>query len=158
MSHLKNVMFTGFLTLACLGNAVAGQFDWLEDLEVVARADPGGYAVKLASRFKVGDVEIKAVLSKVNTYADAYMVLKLGELAHKQPETVIKYYIKDKRKGWGVLAKDLGIKPGSQAFHALKRGHDLNFSAQANEAHPGNNSQHKGKNKNRGKGQNRGRE
>ena len=28
-------------------------------------------------------------------------------------------------KGWGNLAKTLGIKPGSREFHALKRGHDL---------------------------------
>jgi hypothetical protein len=26
---------------------------------------------------------------------------------------------------WGVLAKSLGIKPGSKEFHALKRGQDL---------------------------------
>jgi len=29
------------------------------------------------------------------------------------------------RKKLGALAKDLGIKPGSDEFHALKRGHDL---------------------------------
>jgi len=34
-------------------------------------------------------------------------------------------YRADKGKGWGVLAKSLGIKPGSKEFHALKRGHDI---------------------------------
>jgi len=27
--------------------------------------------------------------------------------------------------GWGALAKELGIKPGSEEFHVLKGGHDL---------------------------------
>ena len=26
------------------------------------------------------------------------------------------------KKGWGVIAKNLGIKPGSEEFHALKTG------------------------------------
>jgi len=32
-----------------------------------------------------------------------------------------------KGNGWGVLAKQLGIKPGSDAFKALKAGHDLDM-------------------------------
>jgi hypothetical protein len=31
-------------------------------------------------------------------------------------------YQASKGKGWGVIAKELGIKPGSPAFHALKEG------------------------------------
>jgi hypothetical protein len=34
-------------------------------------------------------------------------------------------YRKGKGKGWGELAKSLGIKPGSREFHALKRDDDL---------------------------------
>jgi hypothetical protein len=69
------------------------------------------------------------------------MVLRLGEMSNKPPEYVIKEYKERKGKGWGVLAKSLGIKPGSKEFHALKRGQDL-YDDQA---------QGKGKGKGKGK-------
>ena len=31
-------------------------------------------------------------------------------------------YRNNKGQGWGVIAKNLGIKPGSDEFHALKAG------------------------------------
>jgi hypothetical protein len=53
------------------------------------------------------------------------MVLRLGEMSNKPPEFVPREYKSVKGKDWGVLAKSLGIKPGSKEFHALKRGQDL---------------------------------
>jgi hypothetical protein len=53
------------------------------------------------------------------------MVMRLGEMSNHQPEYVMKKYKAGKKKGWGALAKSLGIKPGSPEFHALKRGEDL---------------------------------
>jgi hypothetical protein len=38
---------------------------------------------------------------------------------------VLKEYKTSKGKGWGVIAKSLGIKPGSAEFQALKNGQDL---------------------------------
>jgi len=53
---------------------------------------------------------------------------------------VVEQYRAHRDKGWGVLAKSLGIKPGSREFHALKRDQDL-YSGD-----------HKGKGKGKGKG------
>ena len=152
MSRLKFVLLFCFLTAGYSGVAFAGQFDWLKELEVSAKADPKGYALQLASRFKIGDVEVKTVLSDAKNYSDAYMVLKLGELAHKKTDTVFEQYNTSKNRGWGVLAKQLGIRPGSREFHALKRGHDLNFGTSDSEDNRDNNSKQNKKNKNKGKG------
>jgi hypothetical protein len=65
------------------------------------------------------------VLSNVETPADAYMVLRLGEMSGQPTDRVTERYRSSKGQGWGNLAKSLGIKPGSKEFHALKRGHDL---------------------------------
>mgnify|MGYP001030609513 CR=1 FL=1 len=159
MSQLKSVLFLCFLSVGYLGTAFAGQFDWLKELELSAKADPSGYAMKLATRFKIGAVEVKTVMSEVKNYSDAYMVLKLGEIAHKKPDTVIEHYNTGKNKGWGVLAKQLGIKPGSREFHKLKRGHDLNLGLSDSSGNTGNNSKSnkKDKNKGKGKGNNKGR-
>ncbi|MGZ3593182.1 MAG: hypothetical protein ACXWL9_05580 [Syntrophales bacterium] len=123
--------------------AVAGDFDWIPDFNIRAEADPSGFKAKLSARFQIGDVHINAVLSNVDKPADAYMVLRLGEMSNKPPEYVIKEYKARKGKGWGALAKSLGIKPGSKEFHALKRGQDLYDGS--------GRSEEKGKGKGKGK-------
>ena len=104
---------------------VAGDFDWIRDFNIKAEADPSGFRARLSTRFKIGDTQIKIVLNSVEKFADAYMVLRLGEMSKQPIENVIEKYKAGKGKGWGALAKSLGIKPGSKEFHALKRGHDL---------------------------------
>lgn len=78
------------------------------------------------------------------------MVMRLGEMSGHNVEFVTEHYKENKRKGWGVLARSLGIKPGSRAFKALKRGHDLN------DANQGSSGKRKNKShKNKGKGNKR---
>lgn len=105
--------------------AVAGDFDWIPDFNIKAEADPSGFKAKLSARFQIGDAQINAVLSNFDKPADAYMVMRLSEMSNRPPEYVIKEYKAGKGKGWGALAKSLGIKPGSKEFHALKRGQDI---------------------------------
>jgi hypothetical protein len=105
--------------------SIAGDFDWMKDFSIKAEADSSGFKARLSTRFKIGNTEINAILSNVDNSADAYMVLRLGEMSGQPAEEVIKRYKSGKGKGWGVLAKSLGIKPGSQEFHALKNGDDL---------------------------------
>ena len=128
--------------------AAAGDLDWIKDLSVQIEADPSGFRAKLATRFKIGDVEIKAVLSSVENPADAYMLLRLGEMSKQPIEVIIQKYKSNRDTGWGALAKSLGIKPGSEEFHALKRGHDLHADSDKGKGKP------KGKGK-KGKGKSR---
>ena len=80
---------------------------------------------RISARFNIGGAEINTVLSNVDSSVDAYMVLRLGEMAEKSTEEVLRKYKSGKGQGWGNFAKSLGIKPGSQDFHALKQGDDL---------------------------------
>ena len=125
MKALK-MMLTGLMVLLFAASAaLAGDFDWLKDLSVKAEADPSGFRAQLSTRFRIGNAEIDTIINNVKEPADAYMVLRLGEMSHQPTDHVIKQYRSGKGQGWGVLAKSLGIKPGSKEFHALKRGHDL---------------------------------
>ncbi|PLX77915.1 MAG: hypothetical protein C0615_04570 [Desulfuromonas sp.] len=103
----------------------AADFDWMRDMNVTAQADPSGFRMRLATRFKIGDADVGLVLGNVERPADAYMVLRLGEMSSRPYRDVLQRYRMTKTKGWGALAHDLGIKPGSAAFHALKNGRDL---------------------------------
>jgi hypothetical protein len=120
------VFFVVSMALLLFSSAVvAGDFDWIRNFNIQAEADPSGFRARLATRFKIGDAQIKVVLQNVENPADAYMVLRLGEMSNQPTDRVIEDYKYDRGKGWGVLAKSLGIKPGSKEFHALKRSQDL---------------------------------
>ena len=118
----KVFLFALMILLLVSSVAAAGDFDWISDLNIQAQADPSGFRARLGARFNIGNVQINTVLSNVECPADAYMVLRLGEMSNQPTDYVIREYRSDKGKGWGALAKSLGIKPGSAEFHALQTG------------------------------------
>lgn len=117
----------------------------LGSLNVKAEADLGAFKVKVGAQFGVPVPRVEAVLAAVATPADAYMCFKVAEVASKPPEVVVREYQANKGKGWGAIAKSLGIKPGSAEFHALKKG-DLDGGGD-----PGQGGGH-GKGQGKGKG------
>ncbi len=146
MSFRKSLLFGFILFLSFNVKVNAGDFGWLEQLSIEARADGSGFRTRLATRFNVGEAKVKAVISDAGNGANAYMVMRLGEMSGHNVEYVAKRYKANKGKGWGALARSLGIKPGSRAFKALKRGHDLNDANQGSRG-KGKNKSHKNKGK-----------
>ena len=113
--------------------AAAADFDWVRDFNIRVQADPAGFRARIAARFQVGDAQITAVLRDVASPADAFIVFRLGDMSRMPADQVLREYKASKGKGWGVIAKNLGIKPGSDEFHALKKGQDL-FDGKAGKA------------------------
>ncbi len=106
--------------------AAASLDSFLSSVNMQARADLPGFSMKVSAQFGVPVPQVQVVLGRVATPADAFMVFQLGQMAHHPPELVLQTYQAHHGKGWGVIAKELGIKPGSREFHALKQG-DLVF-------------------------------
>lgn len=133
--YLALIVAMSFMT----SQVQARDFDWLEELNVSARSDGGSFRTSLSSRFRVGDAQVSAVIGDMRNPGDAYMVFRLGELSHQPIERVVDVYENNRGKGWGVIAKQLGIKPGSSEFHALKSGHDLggSFKGKGGKGKPG---------------------
>jgi hypothetical protein len=125
MKTAKLLIAVSLFILIFSSVAAARDFDWMPDFNVQAQADPSGFRARLETRFNIGGAQVNAVISNVGSPADAYMVLRLGEMSHQPTDYVIRNYKSNKGRGWGVIAKSLGIKPGSPEFHALKRGSDL---------------------------------
>jgi hypothetical protein len=143
---LQKLFFAATVIFLLVSSAAGGDFDWIKDFNIRAEADPSGFRARLAARFRIGDAEINAVISNVEGPADAYMVLRLGEMSAKPADYVISKYKAGKGKGWGALAQSLGIKPGSREFHALKNGSDLYDERDTGKGRD------KGKGKGKGKG------
>jgi hypothetical protein len=158
MKLIKILFLILTLLLPVSSSVVAGDFDWAKDFNIKAELDPSGIRASIATRFKIGDVEIEAVLSNVEKLSDAYMVFRLGEMSNQPTSYVVEKYKAGKGKGWGALAKSLGIKPGSREFKALKGGHDLQDAElkgkdkSKSKDKAKRKSKTKGKKKNKGKG------
>lgn len=139
------------LFLLCIPAVAGGGLDgFLSNLNVQARADMNGFAVGLGAQFGIPEVQVRTIISSVEQPADAFMCLQLSQWTQRPPTQVVQVYKANRGKGWGVIAKSLGIKPGSPEFHALKRG-DLVFSGQPG----GGPGPGKGKGKGKGKGHNK---
>ncbi len=154
---LRLSVFATLLLMLSGTGAAAGDFDWTRDFNIRAEADPSGFRAELATRFKIGDAEINAVIGNVERPADAYMIFRLGEMSSRPPRYVMERYRAERGKGWGVLARSLGIKPGSSEFHALKRGDDLYGGKMKNKTRKDRKPKDKGKDKgDTGKGKGKG--
>ncbi len=146
---MRRVVLAATVLVLSSGTAAAGGGleAFLQNLDVQARADANGFAVKVSAQFGVPVPQVQAVIQTVARPADAFMVFQLGQMAQQPPEAVMQVYQADKGKGWGVIAQRLGIKPGSPEFHALKRG-DFAFGDESGGGH----GHGKGKGKGRGGG------
>ncbi len=93
----------------------------LNSINVQAQANIGPYTADLSASFGVTQPQVQAwmTVDKLQP-AEVYLALELGKLAAKPPAAVITLYKQNKGKGWGAVAKALGIKPGSAAFKARK--------------------------------------
>jgi hypothetical protein len=86
----------------------------MRDFNVKARANPRGFRAQLATRFKIGDTQISAVLNNVEGPADAYMVFLLSEMSMHPADYVLDRYNR-------VWAKDGAFLPGVSALNPDQR-------------------------------------
>ncbi|HCA83274.1 MAG TPA: hypothetical protein DEP18_05765 [Flavobacteriales bacterium] len=93
----------------------------LSDMNVTASADFSVFKNEMKLTYNVTDQKIEDLRVKVKMApADIYMTLELARISGKSVDQVVKVYETNRDKGWGVIAKELGIKPGSKEFHELK--------------------------------------
>ncbi len=125
MNRLLPLLWVGFFPLLLFSPALAsGDLDgFIKNLNVQAQADLGAFKVRLSTQFGVPAPKVDAVIASVRSPGDAYMCFRVGQVASQPVEVVTKEYQAHKMQGWGVIAKNLGIKPGSKEFHELKKGH-----------------------------------
>jgi hypothetical protein len=125
---MKNMRLLIALCLFLAATAVSARADlniFLGDLNNRAAASPNDYHNRLSTQFGVPQSQIHTLTRSVAAPADAFMVLQLAQMLGLSHERVLRTYNANQGKGWGVISKELGIKPGSAEFHALKNG---NFS------------------------------
>jgi hypothetical protein len=101
--------------------------NFLSNLNIQAKSNINSFGIKLSTQFGIPLPKVQTIIKIVDFPADAFMCLQLSLMTNVQLEIVLQTYKNNKEKGWGAIAKELGIKPGSTEFHALKRG-DFQFT------------------------------
>jgi hypothetical protein len=125
---MKRFALSLCILLFCAGAAMAEGLDvFVDNLNAQAVADRNGAVASVGSHFGVPFSDVELIAGTVGSLADAFMVLQLGRWTGLSRDRIMNEYGSKKGQGWGAIAKDLGIKPGSAEFHALKNG-DFGYS------------------------------
>lgn len=122
---MKNMRCSFFLAMILIGAPVCVRADLdglLSGLNNQARADLNDYTIRLSVQFGAPLPQVQSLVRTAASPGDAFMCLQLARMTGLSADRVWQTYRVNRGKGWGVVAKELGIKPGSAEFHALKRG------------------------------------
>ena len=93
----------------------------LNQINVSASADFGKFRSELSAGYNISVEKINYYHAELHMApADIYFTLEMSRVSRRPVEEVIRIYKVKHGNGWGEIAKELGIKPGSAEFHALK--------------------------------------
>ena len=92
---------------------------FLKDVSTKAKENINNFVNDAVQTFNIAKDKVEGLV-KIMDPGDVFMTLQTAQVVNKPVEEVKEAYMKAKDKGWGQIAKDLGIKPGSAEFHALK--------------------------------------
>lgn len=91
----------------------------LNTLNTKAEQDLNQFKVDMSTQFKMAGEKVDEYL-KILKPGEIILAGRIGEISKQPIGQVVNSYQSNKEKGWGVVAKEMGIKPGSAEFHALK--------------------------------------
>ena len=130
---LFKILFISLLALLVISStAAAKDFSWTRSFNKQAKADLPQFRTRMAARFDLSDMQVIALRNIFASPADAYIMLRLGEIqgglkkvSREQAIDAVNKYRSNRDKGWEELAGILGIETESKEFVALKLNHDL---------------------------------
>ncbi len=148
-----------FITIFCLStffvsaqkNFKTGDIHFDTNLnEINARAslDFGAFKTDLCINYDITEKKIDYMHGSLSMEpGDIYLALEISKVSKTPIDRVINTYRSHKEKGWGNIAKELGIKPGSAEFHQLKNNSKKNNRNKGKGIKKGNHSHGKSKGK-----------
>lgn len=93
----------------------------LSSIDVEASANFGAFRLEMGTTYNLSERRIDELHTSLKMRpGEIYFALELSRITAKPIDEVIRVYKANRTKGWGAIAKELGTKPGSKEFHALK--------------------------------------
>jgi len=92
----------------------------LKSITIEANKDMVTFKANVVTTYSTSLTNVNSLFSAGMTAGDVVISFEIIKLTKKPITEVIRVYKVSKTKGWGAMAKELGIKPGSKEFHAMK--------------------------------------
>jgi hypothetical protein len=92
----------------------------LNQIEAAAKVDLPGFTASVSLEWGLPEAQVKYAFSQGLGPAEVWLAAGLSSISQRSISVVVATYKRNKAQGWGALAKELGIKPGSKEFKALK--------------------------------------
>ena len=93
----------------------------LQSIAAEANANPTDFWSMLSRMHGIPEPDIQAARQATGLEPqDMYMVTSIAHLTNRPVGVVAEQCKANRGKGWGVMAQEMGIKPGSPEFHRLK--------------------------------------
>lgn len=123
---------------------------FLKSVNEEAKKDLNAFTTNVVKTFGMIKADVDKLLKDMLP-GDVYMAAQVATTIGKPVTEVSTAYMKNKDKGWGAIAKEMGIKPGSPEFHKLKKSMKKGGANTKAEATADGESKGKGKGKGKGK-------
>ena len=119
---LLTLLFNIISNAQVLFNTGSAEMDAdLGKINADANLDFGAFKTNLTLSYDISEKKTDYLNISVKMEpAEIYFALELSKLSGRSIDQVVEIYEVNKDKGWGFIAKQLGIKPGSPEFHNLK--------------------------------------
>lgn len=86
-----------------------------------AKSDMASFEAEMKASFSITDKKLDYMMGNLHMApGEIYLALEISNITKVDVDQVLSVYETDKSKGWGYIAKQVGIKPGSSEFHQLK--------------------------------------
>ena len=111
-------------TLSLLPTVAIAEFDFslmVDNLNVSASSDRSRFKHDVALEFGISVGRFDRLAATLGSVGDAYMSLRIGKLSRRSVDDVVRIRQSSPGKGWGKIARQMGIKPGSDEFMQLKQ-------------------------------------
>lgn len=93
----------------------------LNRINVEAKADFGKFKAEMGTSYNIDESRIDYFHAELRMEpAEIYFALEMSNVTRRPVDDIVRVYSDNRGNGWGQIAKQLGIKPGSAEFHALK--------------------------------------
>lgn len=93
----------------------------LVEVNTNAQLNLSEFKLKVSKTYNTPTEKVEKCFKIGMSAGDVVFAFELSLISKKPIDLVITSFSKNKDKGWGVIAKEMGIKPGSPEFHKLKQ-------------------------------------
>ncbi|WP_242155927.1 hypothetical protein [Aestuariivivens sediminis] len=113
----------------------------LNSINTQARKNSHAFETDIKLSYDISDRQLNYMSLDLHMApGEIFLSLEISRIVKVSLDEVLSIYRTKKSKGWGVIAKQFGIRPGSQEFHQLK-----NIASSKSGRPKGNKHKNKGK-------------